>query len=345
MGVLKAFGSARSATPQETWLRSEGCCPILRGVSGEKVLVAFTMALGLGLLSGCSINTLAIRAVGDMLSSGGESTVFTGDDDPELMGDALPFALKLYEILLEGDPSNPALALATGRAFISYASAFVEGPAGELAPDQFDLQTAMHARAKKLFLRGREYVFSGLEIRRPGFRAAVKAKDPAPALAMLKRDDIDYVFWAAAGWLGAFGAEPFDFSLMVTLPRATAMLAQVEAWDEAYGQGALQEILISFYGSAPADIGGSEKKARVSFQKAIDQSKGRHAGPYVSLASTVSVKNQDYKEFKELLSAALAIDPDMDLSSRLQNILSQRRAKWLLDHASDFFLETGEEGQ
>jgi predicted anti-sigma-YlaC factor YlaD len=297
---------------------------------------------GLSLFSGCSINQFAVRAVADMLSSGQEGTAFTGDDDPELMGEALPFALKLYEVLLESDPTNSRLALATGKAFISFASAFVATPASELSTNQYNLQVEMQARAKKLFIRGRDYVLLGLETRRPGFRAAIMTEDPAAALSKVSREDIDYVFWVSAGWLGAFSADPFDFSLMVTLPRVIAMLNKVEAWDGAYGHGALQEIYISFYGSAPADIGGSEQKARASFQKAVEQEKGSRAGPYVALASSVSVKNQNYKEFKELLSAALAIDPDKDPSSRLENIIGQRRAKWLLDHAEDFFLDTGE---
>jgi predicted anti-sigma-YlaC factor YlaD len=200
----------------------------------------------------------------------------------------------------------------------------------------------MRARAKKLFLRGREYVFRGLETLRPGFKSAIMTKTPAEALSMAKREDIDYLYWIAAGWLGAFSSDPFDFSLIVTLPRAVALLEQVRAWNDAYGSGSLHEIFISFYGSAPADIGGSETKARESFTKAVEYSGGGRAGPYVALASTVSVKRQDYAEYKNLLMKALAIDVDKDPSSRLENIIGQRRAKWLLDHASDLFLDIGE---
>jgi len=37
-----------------------------------------------------------------------------GEDDPELVRDALPFALKIYESLLAEDPENAPLALSTG---------------------------------------------------------------------------------------------------------------------------------------------------------------------------------------------------------------------------------------
>lgn len=305
----------------------------------DKVRRSLSILLFIALFTGCSINQFAVRTVGNMLSSGQQSAVFSGEEDPELIGDALPFTLKLYEILLEGDPQNAALALATGRAFVSYSSAWVQTPADELPPDQFDLQVSMHARAKKLFLRGREYILHALEIRSPGFRAALDRSDPSAALALLKREDIDYLYWAGVSWLAAFSADPFDFSIMVTLPRAITLLNQVEAWDDGYDNGSLHEIFVSFYGSAPADLGGSEDKSRQNFLRAVELSRGLRAGPYVALAATVCVKTQKLQEFRDLLSKALAIDVDQNAADRLINIINQRKAKWLLDHADNFFLE------
>ena len=93
-----------------------------------------------------------------------------------------------------------------------------------------------------------------------------------------------------------------------------------------------------FYGSAPADLGGSEEKARQDFSRAVELSGGRTAGPYVALASSVSVKNQNVAEFRDLLGKALAIDVNALPAQRLTNIINQRRARWLLDHIDRFFL-------
>ena len=54
----------------------------------------------------CSINKMAINAVSDTLSGTGSADVFTGDPDPELVGDALPFAIKMYEALLAKNPKQ-----------------------------------------------------------------------------------------------------------------------------------------------------------------------------------------------------------------------------------------------
>lgn len=289
-------------------------------------------------LSSCSLNRFAVRTVAGFLTGSGEGTVFTGEDDPELVGDALPFAMKTYESLLAEDPFNAPLALATGRAFVSYAFAFVQAPSDQLPADQVDAQRAMRLRAKKLFLRGRDYVLRGLDSRRPGFTAALNRDGPAAALRRARKEDADYLYWAAAAWMGAFSADPFDFAQIVAIPRAVALLQQVDAWDAAYGAGAVDEIFISFYGGAPADLGGGEQKARASFDRAVALSRGLRAGPYVALATAVSVKNQDAVEFRQLLERALAIDVNADIPDRLANVINQRKARWLLDHENDYFL-------
>jgi predicted anti-sigma-YlaC factor YlaD len=306
----------------------------------KKVAPGCLLALAVALLSSCSINRLAVRAVSGMLSGGGDSTVFTGEDDPELVGDALPFVLKIYESLLASDPTNAALALSTGQTFCMYAYAFVQAPSDLLPDTEVETQIAMRARAKKLFLRAREYVLRGIELRHKGFRAELDKGNTAAALAMVKPADIDYLYWAGASWLAAFSADPFDMTLLVTVPTPEALLQKVLAWNDAYSKGAVHELFVSFYASVPAEIGGSEKRARTHFARAVELSRGLSAGPYISLATSVSVKSQNLEEFRGLLGKALAIDVDADPSGRLQNVIAQRKARWLLAHIDDFFLTT-----
>ena len=56
---------------------------------------------------------------------------------------------------------------------------------------------------------------------------------------------------------------------------------------------------------------------------------------------TVSVKRQDAAEFRDLLGKALAVDVNASPPDRLQNIITQRKARWLLDHADEYFLGEG----
>ena len=92
-------------------------------------------------------------------------------------------------------------------------------------------------------------------------------------------------------------------------------------------------------GGRAGALGGSEARAREHFQRALALTGGRKASPYVALATAVSVRRQDLAEFKGLLAHALAVDVAAAPRWRLSNALSQRKARWLLEHAADFFVE------
>jgi hypothetical protein len=94
------------------------------------VLIAALVAL---LGSGCSVRKVAINGLADALADAGRS--FASDSDPELVGDALPFALKTMESLLESSPEHRGLLLSACRGFTQYGYAFVELHAEEIEPE------------------------------------------------------------------------------------------------------------------------------------------------------------------------------------------------------------------
>lgn len=262
---------------------------------------------------------------------------FATEEDPELAAAALPALIKLSEARVRQVPSDPQARLDAGRSLIAYAGSFVQGPAELLPAGAYDRRAAALLRAKRLHLRGLDYVLSGLELRRPGTLASVATGRPAPLLSLLRDADIDFAFWVAAGWLGALAADPDDVDLMVRAPIAGALLGQVLEWDDEYG-GLAHEAMILFLGGLPEAVGGDPVGARQHFLHAMEVSGGASATAYVNLAATVAVAEQDADLFRRLLDGALAIDVDADPSRRLQNILAQRRARHLLDRADDLFL-------
>ena len=58
-------------------------------------------------LGSCSLEKVAMKKVAGMLSGSSSTDVFSSDNDPDLVGDALPFAIKLYESLLSCCPTTP----------------------------------------------------------------------------------------------------------------------------------------------------------------------------------------------------------------------------------------------
>jgi hypothetical protein len=57
----------------------------------------------------------------------------------------------------------------------------------------------------------------------------------------------------------------------------------------------------------------------------------------VSYAQAVCYPAQDYEGYRANLEKALEMDPGADPSNRLVNIVSQRKARFLLDYAYYFF--------
>ena len=74
----------------------------------RKFLILGVLAATAG---GCSLRNTALNAVADALSEQGD--VFSRDDDPELVRDAIPFGLKTYESILDGVPEHRGLLRAT----------------------------------------------------------------------------------------------------------------------------------------------------------------------------------------------------------------------------------------
>ena len=74
------------------------------------------------------LNACIIKEGSTLALSGEEAVaVYTSDNDPELIREALPFGLKTYESLLASDPTSRSLHLTAAVGFISYARAFLEG--------------------------------------------------------------------------------------------------------------------------------------------------------------------------------------------------------------------------
>ncbi len=279
-----------------------------------------------------------MNKVAGMLSAPSGNNVFTQDNDPELVGDALPFAIKLYESLLASVPDHEGLRLRTGSLYIMYANAFLQTPADMMSGQQLEQKEFMLGRSKNLYLRGRDILLVGLEKKNPALRRQLKERKYSQALAAFTKKDVPTLYWTAAGWVGAFGIDPFDLKLGVTLPQAAAIMERVIELDPEFNGGAVHNFYVLYYGSLPDYMGGDVTKAREHFRMAMEASGGRDSSPLISLATTVETKEQNVEEFRSLLQKVLEIDPDADPDNRLVNTINQRKARWLLDHLDDYFL-------
>ncbi|MGE5202968.1 MAG: TRAP transporter TatT component family protein [Acidobacteriota bacterium] len=291
-------------------------------------LVAVALAAA---CSACSMKRAAVDVVGDAISGG--NGVYSSDEDPDLVREAIPFGLKTYESLLAVDPTHRGLLLASANGFVGYAY-ILEQDADRLEATNVAGARALRARASKLFLRGRDYAMRGLEVAHPGFTAEF-GRNRETALAMTEKPDGPFLYWAGAGWAAALGANKSDPKLIADLPSAGALVARVLELDEAYEAGSAHEFFVTYEGSRP---GGSAEAARRHYARALELSQGNRASVYLALAETISVREQNPREFRALVGDALAVDPDRVPELRLVNILAIRRARWLETRMPQLFV-------
>jgi predicted anti-sigma-YlaC factor YlaD len=286
-------------------------------------------------MTGCAlVQRKAVGMVASTLASSGD--VFTRDDDLELVGDAIPFGLKLYESLLDSAPKNKDLLIATCSNFTQYGVAYLETEAMVLGEAQHHDEVAhLNQRALKLYLRAKGYCLRAMEVRFPGVGQKLLT-DPAPAVAKADKKDVPLLYWMAASWGSAISLGVDKPEIVIDMPVVRALAERALALDESWSKGAIHEMFVSL-DSLPEALGGSPAKAREHFARAVELQKGVSPGPYVALATGVALPAQDRAEFEKLLQTALAIDPEKDPSVRLVTLVQQRRAHALLDHIDTMF--------
>ena len=286
-------------------------------------------------LGGCSLRRVAVNVAGNALASGGAG--WASDEDPELVREALPFALKTMESLLAQSPRHRGLLLGACSGFTQYAYAFVQSEADYLEAADLAAATAMRARAQKLFLRARDYGLRGLEVDHPGLRQGLQ-RDQAAVEAVREPQAVALLYWTGVAWGAAISLQKDNADLVADLPVTAALVRCVFVLDERFGGGAGYDFFIAYEGGRPAAAGGSVERARMAFERAVELSGGRRAAPYVGFAETVCVATQDRPEFERLLNLALAIDVRTPGPDRLANLLAQRRARWLLGRIDELFI-------
>ena len=298
---------------------------------------AWALLLAVGFAtSGCSFRDLAAGTIGDMLSE--EGSAFADDDDIELVGDALPFSLKLTDGLLQKDPRHRGLLRSAAQGYVLYAYAYVQFPAEQAATDDLDRARQLRDRARKLYRRAYDYAIRGLELNHPGFGEALHA-DPGEAvqrIAGAEIGEVPFLYWAASALGLAISVSKDDPAMLAHLSEVEAMLARALALDETYDGGALHEFALIMAAAIPHLRDRSVIDRH--YRRALQLSEGKRASVYVSYAMAGPLRAQNREAFRALIEKALAVDPDAVEGQRLSNAIAQRRARWLLRRMDELFL-------
>jgi tetratricopeptide (TPR) repeat protein len=290
------------------------------------------IAASLVLTGGC-LQKIAINAVANTLS-GTTGGAFTRDSDLQFVGEAIPFALKLMESVHEATPEHVPLLDTLCSSFTQYAVVYVQWPAEQLKWQDYEAYRAGQDRARAFLNRSQRYCMASFEVDHPGFSELIQT-DPKAALAEMDEDDVSRLYWTGATWLARISISKEDPFAIGELPIASAMLGRALELDEDWEAGSLHEMMVLLEPSSP--MPGGLDRARKHFERAIELSGGSRAGTFVSLATAVSVSEQNREEFVALMHKALAVDASSDPENQLANLYAQEQARFYLEHTGDLF--------
>jgi predicted anti-sigma-YlaC factor YlaD len=295
--------------------------------------LALILLLLATLTAGCSVRRFAINMLGDALA-GGASTHAT-DDDLELVGDALPFGLKLIEGLLAESPDHEGMLLAACRGFVTYTYIYVQQEAEQAADLELARSRRLRERTRRLYDRAGRHGRHGLEVAYQGILDRLQI-DPEGALTVVEMKDVPLLYWNAAALGLAITVAKSDAAMLARIPEVEAMLERALQLDEAWDLGSLHEFEVVLGGAKPG--APDYERIRRHFERAVELSDGNRASLFVAYAESVAVPRQDRREFRAMLDRALAIDADVQVELRLLNLVAQRRARWLLSRIDELIL-------
>ncbi len=288
------------------------------------------------LIVSCSISKLTTRKLTDSLA-GSSSFTFTSDDDPELIADALPFTIKLYESLIEKDSTNTALYLATSKLICLYSQYFVAASMDTISdPVQ---KKAIGKRAKKLFLRAREYALKSIDIAKPGSKKAFLTSNIDSTITRISQSDTNALFWTSVAWFGAIGSDKSDMSLAMGIKKPLTITRKIISMNPTYYQGMAHELLGIVSVNIPKSLGGSTDTAAYYFSKAIQLSDSSRVSAFVLYATLVAAKTKNKELYISLLEQAISIPIDKYPQLRLQNSIYLQKARLLLKNVNEVFPE------
>ena len=299
-----------------------------------RLLYLVRLIIGCLSLTSCALQNQLLQTAGNAIAiQGGDQ-----EEDLEIAQNASAFFIKLSEAMLRAVPDNIALAESTTATLTQYAYAFVATQAEQVEAQNSKQAFALRTRAAKLYTRAKSHGLKALELQQSGLLLALEQRNQAlaqPQLAKppyrLKSDLTGLAYWSAASWAGAISLSKDNPEVVADLPQVVALAKLAYDTQPNYGNGALASLMGAL---EMAKAGGSKAQALAYFDFALKTSKRQDPGALVSKAENYALAMADPTLFESLLREALDCNPSQhDVATQVM----LTRARWLLDHAEDYF--------
>jgi hypothetical protein len=311
-------------------------CPPIRDLLLIGVLLPTLLA--------CAPRTWMVHQMTDMVETG--LPAFEQETDLFMVKQALPAHIKLLETMLASSPQDERLLLLLARLYASYAFAFDEerldlAVFGEPQADPADFSVMDRKEAKETlnahYLKAAEYALSALGVRHPDCRRQLSNIAGLDGfLQSLSREDAPALFWygfALGGWIKC---NPDSVPALAKGPLVEKAMQRVVVLQPDYYHGSAHLVLMVFYASRPAMLGGNLALAHSHHRtlKALAGNEFRLADLY--FARYYLPQKQDRATFEQILTR-VAQAPEESPRHAMLNRIAKARAPIFLKAADRLF--------
>ncbi len=303
------------------------------------LLAGIASAILLTTSAGCSLNTMVANTTAGLIQEGSPALEAMGDY--ELAGTGIPGAIIQLELFFRVSPNNTDLGVNLAKAYIGYGQGWVEHQY-EVADNSGKLEESdiIRARARYLYLRGRDIAVHLLNKRKKGIEDAFRAGDVETEKFLKKhykrKSDAPALFWAGAGWGAAIDMSRDQPDLIVDLPIAKALVARAKELDDSYYSYGPGMFLGAAESALPEAMGGNPTRGKQYFDEALEKSGRKNLMIQFQMARTLAVNTQNKELFVKLLNEIIEA-PDLGPETRLPNAIARHRAAFYLTRLDTLF--------
>ena len=260
-------------------------------------------------------------AVGSILEDIAKSS--SKQSDISIIREGTPAYLMLIDGLIEAHPRNQKLLIAGARAYSSYAALFSEED---------------RDKAKRLYLKGREYGLRALSKRREFKEALSKSLNEfEPCLADFGKKDVPALFWTASCWGSWISLSTDSVEALAEVPKVICIMQRVLELDESFYYGGPHLFMGVYHVSRPKAYGGNPEKALSHFERAFELGQEKFLMAHVLYAKYYARQTFDRDLFVSTLEKVLDSPADSVPELTLLNTIAKQKAKRLLERADDYF--------
>ncbi len=268
--------------------------------------------------------------------------VVRANNDPQTVLQALPAYLVLLDALIESDPEDEALLIASSRLMNAYGALLAtqqELMSVELEGEQYNYQRNIISRQqKKLSEKALSRAAKAICLYDDNLcnLTTIQYAEFVARLQSVDEDDIDMLYSLGISWASWLQVNSDDWNALAQLPQIKLIMQTVISKDETWDNAGAHMYLGVLNSLLPATLGGKPEQGKMHFEAAIRLTDGKNLMAKVLYAEYYARLTFNSELHKQLVADVLA-SSETQHEFILLNTLAIQKARALQISAEDYF--------